>query len=1048
MLRNIKGKYQDVSNTVSNTISPNPNSRNQNPSVETTEDLLDDDNSSIYNDDGSNKDNVIFRNIKGKYQTVSNTVSNTISPRDRDRNISPTQEDSHDENTIFRNIKGKYQNVSNTVSNTISSPRNQAAVGSQDEISNHENNGNGNENTMFRNIKGKYQNVSSTVTNAVSNTVSPKNWGDNHDDDSGRGTTNNNNNGNSQSGEGQGQDLISILDRSERGDLMMLVVNITEVMKGGIEQYFDYKPPVQTQKPGESNTDDGSSDTNRDTPESGKVIGLTEDEAEIERPPSLPPRRGGPGHGPGPSRTSSSVSGSLVKEDEKVRTEVEAGKESPDVRVETGNLIELEPEAEPEPEPEPEPQPQVEYRPRLPLRPRRPPRPLPKPSWAQKSRSTEPGDGGDRPLSEKSAPIERLHSNSSRVSPSTTPPSSTVATSASTSRAKEAALSHFCDWADSVVLRIGNIVNSDEERTEYQDDSLNQDSDDSTKGRGNSLHAVYPPTETPLSQLSQPKRLLILHSLLLLLLSLQHYNAYSRVFMLRLTSSLNLHIKDLNSDETKVARGLLDAVTLSSGADGQAQAQKKDPSRIWKVGLATVAGATLIGVTGGLAAPLVAAGLGTVMGGLGLGATAAAGYLGALAGSGVVVGGLFGAYGGRMTGRMMDKYAREVEDFAFLPIRGREEYENHSGDDDHNRGYRVPRRLPSLPWKPGSARNEKEEAQQDHRLRVTVGITGWVTDENDFTIPWRVIGNDTEKFGLRWELEALLKLGNAMSALVTSAAWGIAGREVLSRTIFAGLMSAVMLPMGLLKVSSVVDNPFSVAKARADKAGRVLADVLINKAQGERPITLVGYSLGSRVIYSCLQTLAKRRAYGLVESAVMMGSPTPSDVEDWRVMRTVVTGRLVNVFSKNDAVLAFLYRTSSLQLGVAGLQPIPAAAGLGIQNVDVSDFISGHLRYQYLLGKVLARIGFVVDIDVREAAREEALLAMRDREEEEEREENERYAGGDANVGKSDSGATADEEEARLKTVVERRTQERLKHRRMEQIRQREMEEEDSSESD
>jgi hypothetical protein len=50
----------------------------------------------------------------------------------------------------------------------------------------------------------------------------------------------------------------------------------------------------------------------------------------------------------------------------------------------------------------------------------------------------------------------------------------------------------------------------------------------------------------------------------------------------------------------------------------------------------------LIGVTGGLAAPLVAAGIGTVMGGLGLGATAAAGLLGTLAESSIVVGALFG----------------------------------------------------------------------------------------------------------------------------------------------------------------------------------------------------------------------------------------------------------------------------------------------------------------------------------------------------------------------------------------------------------------------
>lgn len=123
-----------------------------------------------------------------------------------------------------------------------------------------------------------------------------------------------------------------------------------------------------------------------------------------------------------------------------------------------------------------------------------------------------------------------------------------------------------------------------------------------------------------------------------------------------------------------------------------------------------------------------------VMGGLGLGATAAAGYLGSLAASSVLVGGLFGAYGGRMTGKMMDQYAREVEDFAFVPVR------------DHHK----PRKI------------EKEY----RRLRVGVGISGWLTNQDEVIEPWKILGIQLESFALRWELEALMSLGNAMTTLV------------------------------------------------------------------------------------------------------------------------------------------------------------------------------------------------------------------------------------------------------------------------------------------
>lgn len=216
-----------------------------------------------------------------------------------------------------------------------------------------------------------------------------------------------------------------------------------------------------------------------------------------------------------------------------------------------------------------------------------------------------------------------------------------------------------------------------------------------------------------------------------------------------------------------------------------------------------------------------------------------------------------------------------------------------------------------------------------------------------------------------------------METVVKTAAWSTAKKQIIARTIFASLMEALW-PLAILKVSKIVDNPFSVGMSRADKAGLVLADALINKAQGERPVTLIGYSLGARLIYSCLMSLAERRAFGLVESVVLIGAPAPSDESRWQVLRSVVSGRLVNVYSENDYILAFLYRTSAIQLGVAGLQK---AQVKGVQNVDVSSIVSGHLRYQYLVGSILEQIGWE-DIDVDEVSREEETLALLVEEEE------------------------------------------------------------------
>ena len=567
---------------------------------------------------------------------------------------------------------------------------------------------------------------------------------------------------------------------------------------------------------------------------------------------------------------------------------------------------------------------------------------------------------------------------------------------------KRGALRYFDEWRGGVISRIGEVVNSREEAKEQTKHvgtqkvkGLVEISETETtsldtlspkdKDEDAAFKQRYLAIDSELAYLDEPKRTLILHSLVLILLSLEHYSAHSRVLLLYLTSSLHLNLSILKKDEETVAQGLLEAASQHLNADAETRkaAEASQTARRWKVGLASVAGAALIGVTGGLAAPLIAAGVGSVMGGLGLGATAAAGYLGTLAGSSVLVGGLFGAYGARMTGDAVDAYARQVEDFAFLNI--------HRSQDPSN------------------------QDNKTRRLRVAIAVSGWLREPQEVVAPWRYVGKGTEGFALRWELEALLKLGHSLETFITSAAWGYAKKKIIEQTVFAAV-SAAMWPLGLLKIASVLDNPFSLAKYRADKAGAVLADALINKVQGERPVTLVGYSLGARLIYSCLQRLAERQAFGLIENVVLLGAPCPSDTADWRKMRSVVSGRVVNVFSTQDYILGFLYRTSSVQLGVAGLQPILGVHG--VQNVDVTELVDGHLQYRFITGLILRKIGFE-DVDIEEVEKAEQEMAKQKEKEEAERKKNEGETTGDE---EKDS----EKEKAKLEGEVQKKSEQSM----------------------
>lgn len=182
-------------------------------------------------------------------------------------------------------------------------------------------------------------------------------------------------------------------------------------------------------------------------------------------------------------------------------------------------------------------------------------------------------------------------------------------------------------------------------------------------------------------------------------------------------------------------------------------------------------------------------------------------------------------------------------------------------------------------------------------------------------------------------------------------------------------------PAELLKISKIIDIPWSIGMVRADKAGLVLADTIQRKIHGSRPVTLIGYSLAARVIYTCLMALAERRQFGLIDSVVMIGAPAPSETRVWLTLRSVVAGRLVNVYSENDYMLGFMMRTSNTQFGVSGLQPITGT--LGVENYDASAMVSGHLRYQFLVGTVLKDLAWE-DLDYSQLARGRKTLAAMD----------------------------------------------------------------------
>ena len=143
-----------------------------------------------------------------------------------------------------------------------------------------------------------------------------------------------------------------------------------------------------------------------------------------------------------------------------------------------------------------------------------------------------------------------------------------------------------------------------------------------------------------------------------------------------------------------------------------------------------------------------------------------------------------------------------------------------------------------------------------------------------------------------------------------------------------------------------------MALERAEACGKLLADILMRKEQGMRPVTLIGYSMGARLIYFCLKCLSESGdgGCGIVENAVLLGSPVSLKNEEWTCLGRVVSGRLINGFSSNDWILAVMYRYQGWAINVCGTTAIDNTA---VENVDLSNVINGHMEYRCKMGPIL-----------------------------------------------------------------------------------------------
>eukprot|EP00026_Physarum_polycephalum_P001386 Phypoly_transcript_01387.p1 GENE.Phypoly_transcript_01387~~Phypoly_transcript_01387.p1 ORF type:complete len:1109 (+),score=130.17 Phypoly_transcript_01387:94-3327(+) len=259
-------------------------------------------------------------------------------------------------------------------------------------------------------------------------------------------------------------------------------------------------------------------------------------------------------------------------------------------------------------------------------------------------------------------------------------------------------------------------------------------------------------------------------------------------------------------------------------------------------------------------------------------------------------------------------------------------------------------------------------------LHTVIGVPGWTNKDNDVCIcdTWAKALYATSKgfgdsFVLMWESHYLKKIGTDLRKLRDPSddqSSNSIATKVAKKMVYHSLLSTT-----ILQEIAMVDSPWMLVRDRAEKAGILLAHSLLNGSLGGRPATLIGVSMGARVIFCCLEELCrlqeksilvhdsknKNRSGGnkqnqaekqpgkeqvsktqmdysdsnsdsskgkssaplmqpqrtpasIVENVIFIGAAIPCDLLRFDRIRKLVAGRIVNCYNPEDYTLNVIYR--------------------------------------------------------------------------------------------------------------------------------------------
>jgi len=306
----------------------------------------------------------------------------------------------------------------------------------------------------------------------------------------------------------------------------------------------------------------------------------------------------------------------------------------------------------------------------------------------------------------------------------------------------------------------------------------------------------------------------------------------------------------------------------------------------------------------------------------------------------------------------------------------------------------------SLPKQPSWFHNSSSRETHDSTKSAQTD-TPILTDQNERVWDYQSLYGSGDMYTVTWESKLLLSLCHIVSTMAQEATTQTT-KLALQYSFIGAVVAAVAPVSALITASQLIDDPYQIVILRADEAGKELANCLLESNE-RRPVTLVGFSFGARMIFACLAELARhqdlwensrrdaggiqhadtheptthpiasnnisdqptptstrvytREPASIVEDVVLMGLPRIIDTNTLTSIRQVTSGRIMNCYKPNDWLLSLMF----LCRGRPGTQTCgthPIVGVTGIENFNVTNIVESHAEYGDSVPELLQLVGF------------------------------------------------------------------------------------------